>query len=131
MTYSFGSIAFAPNGTLYMGAADLDAMGNFINIALKTLNPSTAATLTSVATNDLFNALAVRPEDSAIFGGNGDQGQLFRVNAATGAETLVGNTGRNFVGDLAFSAVPEPASLGLFAAGCLGFALLRRRSRRS
>src|SRR5207342_2920734 len=31
----FGSIAFAPNGTLYMSAADLDfATGNTINIAL-------------------------------------------------------------------------------------------------
>src|SRR5437870_3775009 len=36
----FGSIAFAPNGTLYMSAANLDAMDNFIVVGLKTLTPA-------------------------------------------------------------------------------------------
>jgi hypothetical protein len=93
----FGSIAFAPNGTLYMSAADLDANDNLINVGLKKLNPATAATLSFVATNDFFGALGVRPEDSALFGGTGDSAQLFMINPLTGAEHLIGSTGRNFV----------------------------------
>src|SRR5262249_29798499 len=57
----FGSIAFAPNGTLYMSAADLDPItDNLVNISLRTLNPSNAANLSTVTTLDFFGALAVR-----------------------------------------------------------------------
>jgi len=121
----FGSIAFAPNGTLYMSAADLDPVsGDLTNIGLKRLNPANAATLSFVGTPDFFGALAVRPEDSIIFGDNGDFAQLFTINAVTGAETLIGSTGRNFVGDLAFTAVPEPGTVALVSA-LLGLLLLR------
>ena len=98
----------------------------FVNISLKTLNPANAAQLTSIATIDFFGALAVRPEDSVLFGDNGDFTQLFTINQATGAEGLIGSTGRNFVGDLAFQAVPEPASSVLFALGAVSVALARR-----
>jgi PEP-CTERM motif len=122
----FGSIAFSPTGTLYMSAADLDFMGNFVNISLKTLNPSNAAVLTAVPTLDFFGALGIRPTDGVIFGGTGDQSQLFTINAVTGAETLIGNTGRNFVGDLAFQSatVPEPTTLSLMGLGLV--AMVRR-----
>jgi hypothetical protein len=100
----FGSIAFAPNGALYMSAADLDSMGNFINIGLKRLNPANAAVLSFVPTNDFFGALGIRPTDGVIFGGTGDSHQIFTVNPITGAETLIGDTGRNFVGDIDFAA---------------------------
>jgi PEP-CTERM motif len=123
----FGSIAFAPNGTLYMSSADLDANDNLINIGLKTLNPSTAATLSFVPMLDFFGALAVRPDDSRIFGGTGDSAQLFTINPLTGIETLVGSTGRNFVGDFAFTPVPEPGTLGLLALGLFGIAAHARR----
>jgi hypothetical protein len=123
----FGSIAFAPNGTLYMSSADLDDMGNLINIGLKKLNPLTAATLSSVPTVDFFGALAVRPEDSVIFGGTGDSGLMYTVNPLTGGETLVGSTGRNFVGDFAFTAVPEPSTLSLALIGLVGIAAYRGR----
>jgi len=116
----FGSIAFAPNGTLFMASADLDPVtDNLINVGLKRLNPANAATLSFVATTDFFGALAVRPTDGAIFGDNGDLAQLFTINSITGAETLVGNTGRNFIGDLAFQpeAVPEPSTVGLVGLG--------------
>jgi hypothetical protein len=126
--------AFAPDGTLYLSAANLGPQGGMTGIALETLNPKTAAVLTSVATRDFFGALGVRPTDGVIFGGTGDQHQLFTINAGTGGETLVGDTGLNFVGDLDFRPVPEPASvalLGVGAAGLLGYRWLRRRRNRA
>jgi hypothetical protein len=111
-----------------MSSADLDAMGNVNNVALRTLNPSNAANLSTVTTLDFFGALAVRPEDGVLFGGTGDSGNLFTVNPVTGGETLIGNTGRNFVGDIAFQ-TPEPTSLALAGLGLLALAVARRTQR--
>lgn len=125
------SIAFAPNGTLYMSSADLDMMGNLTNISLKTLNPANAAVLTTVPTVDFFGAFGIRPTDGAIFGGKGDAHQLFRINPLTGGETLIGDTGNNFEGDLAFRPTPEPGACALLlASGLAGSGLLLRRFRR-
>jgi hypothetical protein len=125
----FGSIAFAPDGTLYLSAADLDFQtGNQTGIALKTLNPANAAILSSVPTSDFFGALGIRPTDGVIFGGTGDEHQLFTVNPVTGAEALVGDTGRTFVGDLDFQAVPAPGTGALLAIGLLVLARARRQS---
>jgi len=113
----FGSIAFAPTGTLYLSAADLGAMGP-TNASLKILNPVSAAVVSSVPTANFFGALGVRPTDGVVFGGEGDNGKIATVNPVTGAETLLsGTTGQNFVGDLDFLVVPEPAALGIVAVG--------------
>lgn len=125
----FGSIAFGSNGTLYMSSADLDAQDNLVNIGLKTLNPTNAATLTFIPTLDFFGALAVSP-DGVIFGGNGDFGQLFTINASTGRETLIGNTGRNFIGDLAFEVVPEPATFAFSGISLILLICAKRAARR-
>src|SRR5438132_3469389 len=102
----FASIAFAPSGTLYEAAADLNFMtGNVINLRFMTVNPSNGAILTSIPTSQLFGALGVRPTDGVVFGGNGDSHQIYTINPTTGVATLVGDTGQNFVGDLAFSPV--------------------------
>jgi len=119
----FDTIAFAPDGTLYLASADR-GMGP-TNSHLSVIDPTNAATIRSVATDDFLGALAVRP-DGVIFGGNGDDGELFTINPLTGAETLVGSTGLSFVGDLGF-AVPEPGTLLLFGSGLAGLAAFRRR----
>ncbi len=128
----FGTIAFAPDGKLYMSAADLDFnTGAVINISLKTIDPTTGATLTSVATRDFFGALAIR-SDSSIFGGTGDQHQLFTINPLTGFETLIGDTGSNFIGDLAFQPVPESGpTVTLMILGLFTLAGLARTWRRA
>jgi PEP-CTERM motif len=131
----FGSIAFAPNGTLYMSAANLDFMTDEqINLRLLTLNPNNAAVLSSVPTDSFYGALGIRPTDAVIFGGTGDQHQLFTINPTTGAAVLIGDTGGNFIGDLDFrpAEVPEPATFVLLGTGlaCLTGAVQRRKMRR-
>jgi hypothetical protein len=120
----FASIAFTPSGTLYASLAAFDH--GPINPVLATLDPLTAAILTSVPTEDFFGSLGIRPTDSVIFGGTGDTGDIFTISPS-GAETLVGNTGLNFAGDLAFAPVPEPATFMLVGAG---LAMLARRRQR-
>jgi hypothetical protein len=109
--FFFNSIAFAPDGTLYAAVGNLDfATGITINKALAKINPATAAVVSSVPTAHFFGALAVR-SDGKIFGGTGDQHQLYTIDPGTGAETLVGDTGTTFVGDLAFSTAGAPSEL--------------------
>jgi hypothetical protein len=90
---------------------------------LETLDPTTAAELTAVSTPEFYGAFGIRPTDGVLFAGNGDGGggtaALFTVNPTTGAETLVGPTGRTFVGDIAFQ-VPEPSTVMLLCLGLLG-----------
>lgn len=101
--YFFNSIAFAPDGTLYASVGNLDfATGMTINKAFVVINAASGAIISSVPTADFFGALAVR-SDGKIFGGTGDQHKLYTINPTTGAETLIGDTGTTFVGDLAFS----------------------------
>ena len=122
----FAAIAFAPNGTLYMTSADLPdnegscANGNDVNCSLSTLNPATAAVITSVPTADFYSALGVSPS-GVIYAGNGGgdiggagTGQFYpgvsTLNPTTGAATMIGNTGTNFAGDITFQ-VQSPATV--------------------
>ncbi len=140
----FGAIAFAPNGTLYMTSANLNLTGQAtncggpdqLNCALDTLNPVTAAILTSVPVPDFYSALGISGT-GVIWAGNGagdlgpGTGQFFAgvsiLNPTTGAATFIGNTGTNFAGDIAFQPTPEPSSLVLFGIGLASLAGRRLR----
>jgi hypothetical protein len=129
--FFFNSIAFAPDGTLYLAAEQFGANGpDPTTNQLDTINPATAAVLTSVSTVDFFGALGIR-SDGTIFGGNGDQAELFTVNPTTGAETLIGNTGTTFIGDLAFLTPETGTTLNLMAIGLAGLVGCAHRLRRS
>ncbi len=121
----FGSIAFAPKGTLYMSSQDL-VMGQQVNQSLKVIDPANAMILSTVSTNDFFGALGIRPTDGTIFGGTGDAHQIYTINPITGAETLIGDTGMNFVGDIDFYPIPLPPSMLLLGSGLLSLAGWRR-----
>ena len=128
----FNAIAFGLDGTLYATTADLDQNGNVVNTQIKTINSTNAQTITAAAITQAPGALAVR-SDGTIFEGNGDGGGnplgggIFTVNPVTGTEVLVGHTGLDFVGDIAFQVTPEPGATGLCAAGLAGMLLLARR----
>jgi len=96
-----GGIAFAPDGTLYFTPA-WTSLGT-----IYTLNPADAGVLTSQALSggEGYMGLAVRPSDGTIFGSyryNPDDPNIYTIDPATGAETLVGSPGAILVHDLAF-----------------------------
>jgi len=103
----FATIAFAPNGTLYEAAADLGPLGP-LHPRLLTLNPANAAILSTVSVLEYFGALTFRKSDGACFGSTGDDHEIFRIDPATGSLTLVGDTGKDFVGALAFQSLGPP-----------------------
>jgi hypothetical protein len=134
----FGGIAFAPNGTLYFLSADLDVNGNIVNQQLKTLNPLTAQTLTSVALPQsdplgIFGAFGINPLTGALIAGDGDLGDIYSINPTTGNATFLFNTSPNFIGDIDFEIVPEPSVFALCIVGLVGIGVYRshRRSTRS
>ena len=107
----FGSLAFAPDGTLYLSSANFDILGNFNNFQLETVDPVHAAILTALSAADFYSALAFRASDGMLVGGDGSLGNLVTIDPKTAKETFIGNTGLNFVGDLDLRIAPEPTSL--------------------
>jgi hypothetical protein len=104
----FASMAFAPDGTLYMSVGDIAERP--ANPFLLTLRTADAAFITSRATRLFYHSLAVRPTDGVLFGGTADEQGVFIIDPASGAETMIGLTSnKDFVGDLAFR--PVAASL--------------------
>jgi len=104
------TLAFGPDGTLYQTSAEFDPPGTFQRAFLNTLDPATAAVLTS---SDPFavhiGALTVRPTDGVIYASSGMPGEIYTLSP-DGVLTLVGNTGVGGPGDLAFTPVPTNKS---------------------
>ena len=135
------SLAFAPNGTLYITTANVnpdDPSGAFIDVNVDTVDPSTGRIRTSVPTPMFWAALAFDPTTGLLFGGTGGgndltsvSGDIFEIDPATGnIAGHVSTTGKNFVGDLDFRPVPEPISLTLMATGLAAILCYRRRERK-
>jgi outer membrane protein assembly factor BamB len=130
---SNGGLAFAPDGTLYFTPC-----GN--SGVLLTLNPATGKALTTQNLSnegECYQGMGVRA-DGTIFVSYDDDYNIYTLNPATGARTLVGSTGENMIHDLVFLApivvqqVPTLSEWVLFALGTLvalsGAAWLRRRT---
>jgi hypothetical protein len=100
------SIAFAPDGALFQSTATCCApFGG--NPKFQTLDPETGAVLLSVSIPAFFKAMAVA-EDGALFGATtpditgSDTSEIYRIDPSTGLGELMGNTGHNPIGALAF-----------------------------
>jgi hypothetical protein len=117
-----GGLAFAPNGTLFFAEVN----------QLHTLNPNTAALITTVAITGgaAPEGLDIRPSDGVLFATNGGPGDdLYTLNTA-GISTFLGNTGIGSVSDLAFAPSPEPMSLFVWAGLASVAALVTCRHKR-
>jgi hypothetical protein len=138
------SLAFAPNGTLYLTTASInpdDPAGPFINVQVDTVDPGTAKILTTVPTSMFYAALAFDASTGLLLGGTGGgnsldsvSGDIFTIDPSTGDQVgHVSTTDVNFVGDLDFRPVPEPLSVTTAGLGLLlillSYLVRRRRSR--
>lgn len=97
--------------------------------ALFLISTSTgAANLVAPIALDHVYDIATRPEDNVTFAVDTGTSALYTLDLNTGATALVGGYAASNVVGLAFSPVPEPATLALVAVG--GLVALRRRARR-
>lgn len=105
----FPTITFGPDGTLWEVAAELGNRGPE-NAELRELDPNTGDKLSAVPLNQFYGALAVR-KDGEMFASTGDGHELVTL-LPSGQATKVGDTGRNYVGGLAFRSLPGPCDGG-------------------
>lgn len=118
---SAGDLAFSSDGTLYM--TDDDSL-----LVAVDLHTGAGHAVGSVGFTDVYGLAWL---GNRLYGLN-PYGQLFWINTATGAGSLIANTSPQVSAwGASASSVPEPASLLLFATGAaIAAALHRRRLRR-
>ena len=95
-----GGIAFAPNGTLYQAAHN----SNFDHPSLNTIDPSDAHRIRTVPLTSYYDGLGFRPSDGVLIATLGGSDTIFTINAETGVESSIGNTGQG-VSDVDFRTV--------------------------
>ncbi len=135
------TLAFAPDGTLYMTSATFDMSGQTGSF-LHTVDPLTGNRISTTPIGLLpsgnfvhFGGLAVDPADGTIYGSAREataaqKGDIFTLTPA-GVATRVGSTTVGEPGDLAFQQpIPEPASLTLLGVGLAGIGVRRWRQRK-
>jgi hypothetical protein len=92
-----GGITFAPDGTLYQASHS----SNFNFPSLNTIDPADAHRLRTVALTNFYDGLGIRPSDGILFATLGGSDTIFTINADTGLESFIGQTGQG-VSDVAF-----------------------------
>ena len=103
-----GGIAFAPNGVLFQAAHN----SNFDYPSLNTIDPSDAHRIRTVPLTSYYDGLGIRPSDGILFATLGGGDSIYTINADTGVESFVGQTGQG-VSDVDFrmvcgSSTPKP-----------------------
>jgi hypothetical protein len=84
-----GGITFAPDGMLYQAAYN----SSFDFPSLNTIDPSNAHRLRTVALTNFYDGLGIRPSDGILFATLGGSDTVFTINADTGGESFIGQTG--------------------------------------
>ena len=135
------TLAFAPNGTLYMTSAEFNMMGVQVGSFLNTVDPATAMLLSTTPIAPLssgnlvhIGGLAVSPLDGTIFASGREsnvaqRGDIYTLSTG-GSAQLVGSTGVGEVGDLAFTPIPEPTTVLLLGTGIAALGASRSRRKR-
>ena len=106
-----GGIAFTPDGRLYQ--TSFNDHGDFPS--LNEISPIDASRISTMQLDNYYDGLGIR-QDGMMFASPGGTDQIFVVDQF-GGTTLLGPSGVGNISDLAFRAIPEPATFALVGIG--------------